>query len=89
MLGLLPVETSFARPRLHIGYRAMALVAPTPFGPAGARFRGHEFHFSSVSSEAASERLFEVTAADGTRLGPAGLSRGSVFGSYLHLIDAA
>jgi cobyrinic acid a,c-diamide synthase len=89
MLGLLPVETSFARPQLHIGYRALALAAPTPFGPAGARFRGHEFHFSRVSSEAESERLFEVADADGTRLGSAGLRRGTVFGSYLHLIDAA
>jgi cobyrinic acid a,c-diamide synthase len=89
MLGLLPVVTSFARPQLHIGYRTLSLRAPTALGPAGARFRGHEFHFSSVSSDADSERLFEVTDAGGTQLEPAGLRRGTVFGSYLHLIDAA
>jgi cobyrinic acid a,c-diamide synthase len=89
MLGLLPVVTSFARPQLHIGYRTLSLLAPTALGPAGALFRGHEFHFSSVSSEAESERLFEVTDASGAQLGPAGLRRGTVFGSYLHLIDAA
>lgn len=89
MLGLLPVTTSFAHPDLHIGYRTLALAAETPLGPAGARFRGHEFHFSSVASEAESERLFAVADADGTALGPAGLKRGTVFGSYLHVIDAA
>lgn len=89
MLGLLPVTTSFFRPALQIGYRTMSLAADTPLGPAGARFRGQEFHYSAVSSEAATERLFQAADADGTPLGPAGLRRGSVFGSYLHVIDAA
>jgi len=89
MLGLLPVTTSFAQPALHIGYRTVALAAETPLGPAGARFRGHAFHFSSATSEADTERLFAVTDADGSALAPAGLRRGTVCGSYLHLIDAA
>lgn len=89
MLGLLPVTTSFARPQLHIGYRTLTLTAETPLGPAGARFRGHEFHFSGVASEAQSDRLFTVADADDAVLGPAGLRRGTVLGSYLHLIDAA
>lgn len=89
MLGLLPVTTSFASPALHIGYRTLTLSAETPLGPVGARFRGHEFHFSAIASEADSGSLFAVTDADGTALGAAGLRRGTVFGSYLHLIDAA
>ncbi|HEY7608701.1 MAG TPA: cobyrinate a,c-diamide synthase [Alphaproteobacteria bacterium] len=89
MLGLLPVTTSFAKPALHIGYRRLELAAKTPLGPAGARFRGHEFHFSNVVTEADTDRLFAVADADGSALGPAGLRRGNVFGSYLHLIDAA
>ena len=89
MLGLLPVATSFFKPQLHIGYRTMTLAGNTPLGPAGARFRGQEFHVSTVTSEADTERLFTVVDADGAELGPAGLRRGTVFGSYLHLIDAA
>jgi cobyrinic acid a,c-diamide synthase len=89
MLGLLPVATSFAKPELHIGYRTLTLVGETPLGPAGTRFRGHEFHFSGVATEAETDRLFEISDADGAALGPAGLRRGTVFGSYLHLIDAA
>lgn len=89
MLGLLPVTTSFALPRLHIGYRTVTLAAPTPLGGAGARFRGHEFHFSSVADQSDTEQLFMVVDADGSSLGAAGLRRGSVCGSYLHLIDCA
>jgi len=89
MLGLLPVVTSFARPALHIGYRRVALLAKTSLGAAGARFRGHEFHFSTVAREAEADRLFAVSDSDGSALSPAGLRRGTVFGSYLHLIDAA
>ena len=89
MLGLLPVATTFAQPELHIGYRTLVLADETPLGPAGTRFRGHEFHFSSVVTEAETDRLFAITDADGTALGPAGLRRGTVFGSYAHLIDAA
>mgnify|MGYP001403954494 CR=1 FL=1 len=89
MLGLLPVTTTFAQPALHIGYRTLTMAVETPLGPAGARFRAHEFRYSSVTSEADTERLFAVSDADGTALAPAGLRRGTVFGSYLHVIDAA
>ena len=88
MLGLLPVITTFAKPRLRIGYRSVALASETPLGAANAHFRGHEFHFSGIVQEAESDRLFEVTETDGSTR-PAGLRRGTVFGSYLHLIDAA
>ena len=47
MAGLLPVTTSFANPRLHLGYCAMTALAETPLGPVGTFFRGHEFHYAS------------------------------------------
>ncbi|HUN51212.1 MAG TPA: cobyrinate a,c-diamide synthase [Candidatus Sulfotelmatobacter sp.] len=87
MAGLLPVETSFAVRRLHLGYRAITLLGPAPIGAAGARFRGHEFHYASLLSEAAEMPLFGSRDALGTDLGTVGARRGSVFGSFLHLID--
>jgi cobyrinic acid a,c-diamide synthase len=33
MAGLLPVETSFAQRKLHLGYRNAVLSAQTPLGP--------------------------------------------------------
>jgi cobyrinic acid a,c-diamide synthase len=87
MAGLLPVATSFAEPRRHLGYRAARLLATGPLGVEGTRFRGHEFHYARVVAEGDSDPLFAVADAGGNDLGRAGLRRGSVFGSFIHLID--
>jgi cobyrinic acid a,c-diamide synthase len=87
MLGLLPLVTSFAERRLHLGYREGSLVGAGPLGAAGARFRGHEFHYATIVEEGAGEALFEVRDAGGNPLGTAGRRRGAVCGSFLHLID--
>ncbi len=89
MAGLLPVETSFAERRLHLGYRRTALAAATPLGAAGTVWRGHEFHYASILSEGPGEALFEAWDAEGAPLGRLGRRAGSVFGSFFHLIDRA
>jgi cobyrinic acid a,c-diamide synthase len=89
MAGLLPVVTSFAKRKLHLGYRQGRLLAQTPLGAAGRVFRGHEFHYASVVSEGAGESLFAVEDASCRDLGSQGRRQGSVFGSFLHLIDEA
>jgi cobyrinic acid a,c-diamide synthase len=88
MAGLLPVETSFAAPRLHLGYRRLRLVQPSPLGRAGTTFRGHEFHYASlVETGAKVEPLFAATDARQQPLGLLGAQQGPVAGSFLHLID--
>ena len=87
MAGLLPLETSFAQPKLHLGYRRARTIAAGPLGAAGARFRGHEFHYANVVAEGPGEPLFETADAEGRSLGPAGRRAGRVFGSFVHLID--
>ena len=52
MAGLLPVTTSFAEPRLQLGYRRLKLLEATPLGSAGTTFRGHEFHYASLIESA-------------------------------------
>jgi cobyrinic acid a,c-diamide synthase len=89
MAGLLPVVTSFAARKLHLGYRRGTLLADSPLGKAGGAFRGHEFHYATVVSEGAGESLFEVEDAACRNLGRQGRRQGSVFGSFLHLIDEA
>ena len=89
MAGLLPLATSFAERRLHLGYRAATLLAAGPLGPAGARFRGHEFHYATTVSTGAAEPLFALADANGSDLRTAGLRRGAVLGSFIHLIDRA
>jgi cobyrinic acid a,c-diamide synthase len=89
MAGLLPLETSFAKRKLHLGYREVALARDSPLGKKGARFRGHEFHYATALSEGSGEILFESRDAAGAELGPAGLRAGNVAGSFVHLLDRA
>ncbi|MBU2327101.1 MAG: cobyrinate a,c-diamide synthase [Alphaproteobacteria bacterium] len=86
MLGLLPVVTSYASRKRHLGYRRLRSRAPDLF--AGA-LTAHEFHYSTVVSEGAGDRLFDAEDALGESLGAVGLRRGTVAGSYMHLIDLA
>ena len=48
MAGLLPLETSFAEPSLHLGYREARLVDDCVLGPRNAAFGTHEFHYAVV-----------------------------------------
>jgi cobyrinic acid a,c-diamide synthase len=88
MAGLLPVETSFAARRLHLGYRAVRLLGGGPLGRAGQEFRGHEFHYASLLAEDG-PKLFACAEAGGTILPDCGCRAGTVAGSFIHLIDRA
>ena len=82
MAGLLDVETSFANKKRHLGYRKFTPVEPFFWdGP----FLGHEFHYTNVVS-ASGTPLFTAHDANDQPLGMAGLRKGSVAGSYLHII---
>ena len=87
MAGLLPLETSFAEPKMRLGYRRAALAAEGPLGAAGTGFRGHEFHYARIIDEGPGAPLFQCADASGLGLGPAGLALGRVMGSFVHLID--
>jgi cobyrinic acid a,c-diamide synthase len=90
MTELLPLETSFAERKLHLGYRAVTLRGEVPpLGAAGSGFRGHEFHYARILSEAGAEPLFASSDARHRDLGAAGQRVGRVFGSFVHLIDRA
>ncbi|WP_119300463.1 cobyrinate a,c-diamide synthase [Dongia deserti] len=89
MAGLLPVVTSFAERKLHLGYRQGTLLADGPLGAARQAFKGHEFHYATVASEGPGDSLFAVEDAACRNLGSQGRRQGSVFGSFLHLIDEA
>jgi cobyrinic acid a,c-diamide synthase len=87
MAALLPLTTSFAERRRHLGYRTARLLTAGSLGPEGAQFRGHEFHYATIVSEGDTAPLFAVGDSTGCDLGRAGLRRGKVFGSFIHLID--
>ena len=83
MAGLLPLETSFEKRKLHLGYRQLTCTA----GPFPAKLRGHEFHYATILSEGDGERLFVAKNAAGEPLPPMGLRRGLVMGSFAHIIS--
>lgn len=86
MTGLLAHVTSFARRRLHLGYRQARLLADSPLGAAGLEFRGHEFHYATLAEPGADAPLVRLHDAAGQEIGLAGGRRGSVSGSFFHLI---
>lgn len=86
MLGLLPLDTSFAKSRLHLGYRKLE---PLPGSPWQTPMRGHEFHYASIERESGAERLFRISDAVDDAQGEVGLRVGSVSGSFMHVIDIA
>lgn len=84
MLDLLPLETSFAKRKLHLGYR---LLEPLSGSPWQMPLKAHEFHYASIVRESQAERLFKVRDTVGDEMGEAGLRVGSVAGSFMHVID--
>ena len=84
MAGLLPLETSFASRKLHLGYREMTATD----GPFRGAWKGHEFHYATTI-RAAGTPLFQIKDAEGNALPPMGLIAGRVSGSFAHLIDRA
>lgn len=89
MAGLLALESSFAEPRLHLGYRRVETLGPSPLGPAGGRFAGHEFHYAAALAEGPGAPLFATADSAGSARGRTGLCDGNVAGSFIHLIDRA
>ena len=89
MAGLLPLTTSFAQRKLHLGYRAVTLSVDSPIGKKGALVRGHEFHYASITHLGESQPLGTATDANGKSLGAVGQKSGNVTGSFFHTIQPA
>ena len=85
MTGLLGLETSFARRRMHLGYRLAELSSSIPGYAAGARLRGHEFHYSTILAQPDTP-LAVVRDATGAAIAETGSRRGNVTGTFFHLI---
>ncbi len=85
MTGLLGLETSFAKRRMHLGYRLAELTAGMPGHAQGTRMRGHEFHYASILAQP-DPPLASVRDANGAEVAETGSRRGRVTGTFFHLI---
>ncbi len=86
MARLLGLSTSFAKRKMHLGYRRATLQAPMPGHGAGAILAGHEFHYASILKQP-DLPLAEVRDAQGAIMPETGSWRGHVSGSFFHLIS--
>ena len=86
MCGVLPGRGRMAG-RLTLGYREAEAATATPWLDAGARMRGHEFHYSSVEPGNGCTPAWRLSARGTTRA--EGFVRGAVQASYLHTHWAA
>ncbi|MGV2974165.1 cobyrinate a,c-diamide synthase [Roseibium alexandrii] len=84
MLGLLPLETSFQTRKRHLGYRKVTSKTGAPWP---GELAAHEFHYASVVSEGAVDRLFSASDASGNGLPDMGLRVENVMGSFAHVIS--
>jgi len=80
MLGLLGVETSFAKPKMHLGYRRARLRL------SGRELMGHEFHFASLVTSH-DNPFADISDAAGNPVAERGSRRGNVTGTFFHVID--
>ncbi len=90
MAGLLGLETSYHKRRMHLGYRLARLGADLPGLPAGSLLRGHEFHYATILSQP-DRPLARVEDANGAEVPETGSIRdgeggGRVSGTFFHLI---
>ena len=84
MLGLLDLVTSFAAPKRVLGYRKLhQRHHALPFW--SDLLYGHEFHFTQAT-KAEGEALFDAEDKSGQSIGPMGLVKDHIAGSYAHII---
>ncbi|AXI44816.1 cobyrinic acid a,c-diamide synthase [Sulfitobacter sp. SK012] len=93
MAGLLRLETSFAKRKMHLGYRKADLNVGIPGYDAKARLRGHEFHYASILEEPDAP-LAHITDSNDVTVAETGSLRrfeggGQASGTFFHLIAEA
>jgi cobyrinic acid a,c-diamide synthase len=85
MLGLIPGETVMSNRLQAIGYVEVETRAPSILGPAGVRFRGHQFRYSTIQPEALGvECVYTVTPRWGGGPFAEGYRVGNLVASYVH-----
>ena len=88
MTGLLGHATSFARRKLHLGYRIARLLADGPLGRRGTLVRGHEFHYASLTHAGVDAPFADIADGEGRAPEQAGGRRGRVTGTFFHAVAA-
>jgi len=84
MTGALPCETEMTGRVQALGYVAGTWLAGAPFGPAGGRLRGHEFHYSRLSPSPDARFRVRLDRGKGICDGLDGISEHATVAGYTH-----
>jgi cobyrinic acid a,c-diamide synthase len=85
MVGLIPGETAM-RDRLQaLGYVEVETTEPSILGPAGLRFRGHQFRYSELQDVPESlQRVYQIRRRRNGEMLAEGYGNANVLASYVH-----
>jgi cobyrinic acid a,c-diamide synthase len=88
MVGALPFATRMLATRKRLGYAEVKQLHQGPFGDAGSRLRGHEFHYSEIIDQASARSNDAAWEVHYRRAGDPvaeGYRQGNLFASYVHV----
>ncbi|MDP8228588.1 MAG: cobyrinate a,c-diamide synthase [Candidatus Electryoneaceae bacterium] len=89
MAGVLPVDVVMhKRPQGH-GYQEVTVDRNNPFIPVGTVMRGHEFHYSQVTTDGDVETIFNIGRGSGIGGGRDGITIKNVLACYMHIHSSA
>lgn len=84
MVGLIPGEAEMKDRLQALGYVEVETKENTLLGPAGLRFRGHQFRYSDFHLSPDVERTYSVFRRRGGEAFGEGYRRGNTLASYVH-----
>jgi cobyrinic acid a,c-diamide synthase len=85
MAGLLSVEAVMNDRLQALGYAEVTTTGPSILGPAGIKFRGHQYRYSTLAPMPDGvERIYHVTPRWGGDQSAEGYRIGNVVASYVH-----
>jgi cobyrinic acid a,c-diamide synthase len=84
MAGVIPGLTIMHEGLQALGYVEVETETDSVIGPAGLRFRGHQFRYSELKPEADLNSAYRMTRHYDGRVMPEGYQRKNVLASYVH-----
>ena len=88
MTGLLGHATSFAKRKLHLGYRTARLLSDSVLGKKTRRCAATNFIMPRSTASGDDDAFAELRDGEGRALGKSGGRRGNVTGTFFHAIAA-
>jgi cobyrinic acid a,c-diamide synthase len=84
MAGVIPAQTIMHERLQALGYVEVETETDSVIGPAGLRFRGHQFRYSDFKPLADLKAVYRMTRHYDRRVMPEGYSLKNVVASYIH-----